>query len=468
MTNESTVQEGAGKGEAFFRHAKTVAGSGNYDYAITLFIDGLQREPQNVEQHKALYDISLRRKASGGKPAGGLFGPKLPCKGKTAKDHMLNAEWQLANDPGNISHMLTLLRQAAAAEYPEVIRWFVPILLLANRAKPKKDIYLEIADIMEKLNEPDDLKTALECIRNATELAPNDMGLVARGKDLGAKLTLIEGQYDKDKDFKQSIRDKERTKELLEEENLAKSEDYRIKLVNRAKEDYEKNPQEHQIISKYGKALANMDQESYENQAVEVYEKAYVETKTYRYKAYAGDIRMKQFSRKMRGLQEAAKANPADKSLVQQLHDVAKQRLAFELQEYKERIEHYPTDMQFQYEYGVRLYQAKRFDEAIGALQIAQNNPRHRAQAQHLLGRAFFEQGLKPEAIDTLRRAIENYEQAGTGDTKSKEYHYWLARALEDTGSTPEAISIYSKIMQWDYNYRDVRGRLETLRKKAG
>ena len=121
--------------------------------------------------------------------------------------------------------------------------------------------------------------------------------------------------------------------------------------------------------------------------------------------------------------------------------------------------------MLFQYEYGLRLYQAKRFDEAIGALQIAQNNPKHRADALFCLGMSFNEKGLKPEAIDTLRRAIESYELADTGDQKTKEFHYWLARALEDVGERIEAGNMYSKITQWDYSFRDVRGRLEGLRK---
>ena len=90
--------EGPGKGKAFFDRAKTVAATGNYDYAIDMYIEGLNREPFNLDEHKALRDVGFRRKVSGGKAPGGLLKPKLPYKGKTAKESMLNAAWMLAKD----------------------------------------------------------------------------------------------------------------------------------------------------------------------------------------------------------------------------------------------------------------------------------------------------------------------------------------------------------------------------------
>ena len=77
MTETNSI-EGPGKGKAFFDRAKAVAATGNYDYAIDMYIEGLNREPFNVEEHKQLRDTALRRKVSGGKAAGGLLGPKLP------------------------------------------------------------------------------------------------------------------------------------------------------------------------------------------------------------------------------------------------------------------------------------------------------------------------------------------------------------------------------------------------------
>src|SRR6476659_4303444 len=60
------------KAKAFFDRGGTVAGTGNYDYAIEMYIQGLNLDPEGVEGHQALRDISLRRKAGGGKAIGML------------------------------------------------------------------------------------------------------------------------------------------------------------------------------------------------------------------------------------------------------------------------------------------------------------------------------------------------------------------------------------------------------------
>ena len=82
--------EGPGKGKAFFDRARTVAATGNFDFAINMYIEGLFREPFNVEEHKALREVSFKRKLGGAKSNGGGFlsglglgGLKLPYpKGK--------------------------------------------------------------------------------------------------------------------------------------------------------------------------------------------------------------------------------------------------------------------------------------------------------------------------------------------------------------------------------------------------
>ena len=108
-------EEGPGKGKVYFERASAVAATGNFDYAIDLYIQGLFREPFNMDQHKQLREVAFHRKVNGGKAAGGLFGAKTPYKGKVPKEAMLNAEYLLAKDVGNITHMMQMVRNAAAA-----------------------------------------------------------------------------------------------------------------------------------------------------------------------------------------------------------------------------------------------------------------------------------------------------------------------------------------------------------------
>jgi tetratricopeptide (TPR) repeat protein len=465
-TPEPPIIEGPGRGKAFFDRAKTVAATGNYDFAIEMSIQGLNREPDNVEEHKALRDTALRRKVTGGKPAGGLLGPKGPYKGKTPKEAMLNAEWILAKDVGNIPAMVTILRNAVAGEWKETAFWIASILKDANRTTktPKMELFIEMTDIFEKMGE---YKRALEMLQEAIRMKPTDMEMDSRAKDIAAKETLQKGNYEKGESFKESIKDKDMTKKLNEEENLNRSEEYKLDAIAKAKVDYDANPKEVQNIAKYSRALWEMDDEQYDAIAMEMLTKAYAETNVYRFKVDVGNFKMRQWNRNVRMLKEAFKSHPDDAGLKEQLAQALKDRLNFELLEFEERAEHFPTDLLVRYEYGVRLYELKRYDDAIVAFQTAQNSPKHRVDALHKLGRSFFAQNMIPEALDTFKKSIDEYDLAASGDKKSKEYHYYYALALEQNGNTAEAIDIYSKIVRWDISYRDARARLNNLRAQA-
>src|ERR1700733_6334529 len=101
-------EEDRRKAKAFFDRGATVAGTGNYDYAIEMYLQGLNIDPECIDAHQTLRDISLKRKASGGKSLGMFEGMKLKRNTKDDKQNLLNAEKLLAYDPGNTDHMLSL------------------------------------------------------------------------------------------------------------------------------------------------------------------------------------------------------------------------------------------------------------------------------------------------------------------------------------------------------------------------
>ena len=378
---------------------------------------------------------------------------------------MLNAEYALAKDPGNISQMMIMMRQAAAAGYNEMVLWFGPFVMQANRTQKKADakLYLELADLYEGFGE---FAKAGESVHAALELSPADPELTARVKELGTRETLKKGKYESVPDFKESLRDQEMTKDLLQKENLTKTEDYILKVIRESQDAWQQSPTDPQLLNKYIKALVDAESEESEKTALEVLETAYAQTKIYRYKVNMGDVRIKQLRRRHRAMVEKARANPDDQELARELAEFEQERLKFELGEYEERMKNYPSDLQVLFEYGYRLFRSQRFEEAIGVLQQAQNSPRCRTDALHLLGRSFLEQSMTQEAVETLQRSVESYELAESGDTKSKEINYWLGRALEASGQFDEAEKTYSRIAQWDIAFRDARQRLGELRKK--
>src|SRR3954451_20675043 len=101
------------KAQVFFDRGKTVADTGNFEYGIELHFQGLSIDPENTVAHQAMREISLKRKASGGKALGMFEKMKLTKASKEDfKSNMLNAEKLLAYDPGNRDFMLSMFDNA--------------------------------------------------------------------------------------------------------------------------------------------------------------------------------------------------------------------------------------------------------------------------------------------------------------------------------------------------------------------
>jgi tetratricopeptide (TPR) repeat protein len=185
-------------------------------------------------------------------------------------------------------------------------------------------------------------------------------------------------------------------------------------------------------------------------------------TKQYRYRQRIGQIQMKQLNRVERTKREALLNDRDNEQLRKDYTDFKREQLEFEYKEYSQAADAYPTDMRWRYEMGKRLFSLQRFQEAIPNLQQARQDPKFRVDAGLLLGLAFFNADFLDEADQTLGELIKDYQLQG--DERSREMYYWRGRVLEQKGMKPEAVTHYSKVAQWDFNYKDVQGRLKKLR----
>jgi tetratricopeptide (TPR) repeat protein len=127
------------KAKTFFDRGNTVAGTGQYEYAIEMYLSGLAFDPESVEAHQTLRDISLKRKASGGKSIGFMEAMKLKRPSKDDKQNLLNNEKLLAYDPGQTDYMVGILQNSLRAGFYKTLMWIGPILQQANSESPKPE-----------------------------------------------------------------------------------------------------------------------------------------------------------------------------------------------------------------------------------------------------------------------------------------------------------------------------------------
>jgi len=445
---------GSGKGDAFFDRADKVAATGNWDYAINLYVDGIRRDPANLARgYKPLREVSLSRKAQGGK--GPSMVEKLKLRsGKKPVDALANALQLLAKEPGSSEYMESVLKAATKLQLKSVAKWAADRLLETQRVteKPSKRILVAITEVYRDLKE---YELAVQAGILAQQADPDDGAISDLLRDVSAKLTIAKGGYEeKDRDFTRAVKDMDKQTELTRKDAMVKDKAFLEKQIEKAREEYLSAKTTPGKINAYADALLQFEDAQHEDQAAAVLNDAFEATGAYQFKMRIGDVRIRQMTRKWR----QAKQEGNEQAAMQ----IARDQLAFELAEYKERAVNYPTDLSLKYELGRRQFLAGQYDEAIVTLQAAQHDPRRRRRAMSLLGQAFHKKDMLHEAIETYERALEG----DVPEKYAKEVGYSLADALEKLGETSRAAEEFSKVAQLDYQYKDTRQRLEGLRRR--
>lgn len=444
-----------GKGKAFFERADQVAETGNWDFAIEMYLEGIRREPDSVERgHQPLRQVGLKRKAQGGKGPGMVEQLKHRV-GKDPLTNLVNGEHLLAKDPGGVAYMDQVFKAARKLDLHGVVEWVSNILLEAQRQqkKPNRRVLLDLTKSFQELKEYGKASQACEMALN---LNPNDGVLRDLMRNISAQFTIKRGGYDEDeqREFTDNVKDMDKQKELMQKDSMIQDEEYLLDQIRKARQEYLESPKVAGKINAVVDALLKMENESYENEAMDILTKAHKDMGAYQFKMRVGDIRIRQMTRRFRALREEGDTSGAAEQ--------ARHQLAFELEEFTERAANYPTDLAIRFELGRRQFLSGQYDEAIASLQHAQRDPRRAPRALSLVGQAFAKKGWYTEAVDTYERALS---QEMTED-RAKELRYFLGDVLVHTGALERAQEQFSLVAQIDYNYKDVRERIEKLREQ--
>lgn len=448
---ETNDSPNAGKGKAFFERADQVSETGNWDFAIAMYLEGISREPENLDRgHKPLRKVSINRKAQGGKPAGMIDQLKRrPCKDPVR--NLVNAEYLLSKDPGSVQNMMQVLQAARKCDLIGLVHWISLIILESQRQtkKPSKRILVDLVSAFESAK---DFSMSVQACDMAISLDPNDGELRDRMRSLSALYTIDKGKFEEEGDFTKGVDDLEAQQKIQKKDALVQDEEYLLGQIRKCRQDYLENPHVAGKINNAVDALLKIENESYENEAIDILAKAHKDSSAYQFKMRIGDIRIRQMSRRFRQMRDSGDTAGATEQ--------AKRQLAFELDEYKERCANYPTDLGLKFEMGRRQFLSGQYDEAIASLQTAQRDPRRGLRARSLIGQAFVKKGWLGMAVETFEKALE----LEATEEFTMELRYFLGDVLDNMGQLERAQEQFSTVAQLDYNYRDVRQRIENIR----
>lgn len=455
------------KAEVWFKRARELGDKRQWDYAIEYYVNGLEFWPDAVDSGlKPLHGCSVARRNSGGGKPGFKDTMKRSMGDKDALKAFTNALWLFGHDPENADYSEGIVKTANRLNTADATMWAgqTHLKTLEGQSKTKGKQFQVLSEQMDEFADKliawdmhDRALVALDVgIKSYNAWRhrhPRDHQVENMLRNMSTKLAITRGKYQDAESFIESVEDLELAKDLHDQDRTVQADDRMDQLIAKAKAEFEAEPGDAARIQKYIELLTKRERNDEEKQALNVLITLYQDTGHYKWKQRADDIAIKQLNRIERKLKKAGDAEGFQKH--------REKRLKFELGVFKERVAKYPTDNRIKFDFAKRLLAAGRPDDAIPLFQVARNDPKNRSACGVALGQCFYMKKYFDQAIAVLTQALEGHEF--TDDELAKDMLYWLGRSQAKNGDPASARKTYGKLLQIDYNYSDVRDRLDNL-----
>jgi tetratricopeptide (TPR) repeat protein len=431
----------------------------NYDYAIALFNQILEKQPAILDVRKSLRAAQFK-KAGGG---GGFFkrafnsasSSPMIAKGqmtvrKNPQEAMQIAEQILNGDPHSAAAHKLLAEAALAMELP--LTAVLSLELLVKNSPKDKTLGVQLAEALTLAGE----KTRAEGIySDLIRDHPYDAELNQALKDLSARKTMDEGGYGALEGGQGSYRDILKNKDeavmLEQEKRQVKSEDTVDRVIREYEERLTKEPNNLKLL----RDLAELYTQKKEfDRALSYYEKLSQSDagNDSSLQSAIAQTKVRQFDHLLSQLDPNA-ADYAERSA-----QIKADRLAYQLAECKERAEKFPTDLMIRFELGQLYFQTDNLSEAIKEFQKARQNPHKRVQSLNYLAQCFAKRGMYDMAA---RQAQEAIKEKQVFDAEKMDLVYTLGSILEKMGKREEAIEQFKLIYEVDSSYKDVEKKVD-------
>jgi tetratricopeptide (TPR) repeat protein len=431
----------------------------NWDYAIAIFSQVLQKEP-------AFYECREYLRACQHKKAGAGVGffkrflgtasiSPLLAKGqimlRNNPAEALNiAEQVLNSDPDNTSAHKLLAEAALDSDLP---RTAALSLEIAHKNSPKdKDIALRLGQALVRSGQ---IAKAESVYRDLEQLYPTDPVILQALKDVAANRTMSEGGYDAlssgEGSYRDILKDKEASVSLEQEKREHKSEDVTARLIQQYEVRISQEPNNLPLLRSVADLYA---QRKNFDRAIEYYNRI-LQTEGVSDPALEriiAETTTRKFDHALAQLDPALPDFDAQKARIEA------EKHSYRIAEAQRRVERYPTDLQLRFELGQLWFDAGKLNEAIQEFQRAQANPHIRIAALSRLGQCFARRGMNDLAARTLQNAIK---EKLVFDDEKKDLIYQLGSVFENMGKKEEAIEQFKQIYESDISYRDVAAKVD-------
>ncbi len=459
------------KAKVFWDRAGVVHESGNYEYAMQLWLNGLSWDPTDFEAVRGFLraaDAFLQENPKGKLDKGTRAG--LIAKGDVRRFVDTLLDFGIKSTDAGAALRVTEAAAKIGVKQAGTLLGQHALALAQQEGKPKKDTFVKLLDAFEKIEA---YQLAAQAGEIATRLDPSDGDLQARVRNMLARNTMTQGGFDEtgqEGGFRRNIRDAEKQARLEQEDTLAKSGSVKDQIVARAEAELAERPGDLPTISKYVKALLDRAKPGDELKAITVLNRAHKETGQFRFRKTAGEVQLRMMQRNLEKLRVAASKEDVRGEISEKLEAAEQEFNKRRLEELRLVVENYPTDLPLKFELGKALAATGDHEGAIEQFQAAKDDTKIRRSVELEMGRAFIALGgWEDAAIETFRSGLHGIPDETT--PLGMDLRYGLLSALQakamnerSVEAAEEADRIAAGIAMQKFNFLDVRERREQIK----
>ncbi len=431
----------------------------NFDYAIELLMQILDKEPYVVDCRRSLRAAQQRKSGA----RGGFFkrafssasSSPMIAKGQMAlrKDPLeaIHIAEQILNGDANSAGAHKLLADAAlAAEMPQTA--VMSLEMLYKNSPKDKEAGMKLAEGLALARDTKRAELVLEELRGEY---PNDNEIFMALKNLSARKTLNEGGYEALADgtgsYRDILKDKEQAVRLEQENRQVKAQDTTEELLKDWEGRLQTDPNNLKMLRNLAETYS---QRKDFDRALSYFDRmAVVDGGTdSALQKQIGETKVRRFDFLLE------KLDPAAPDYAEKAEQIKAEREAFQLEECKARAEKYPTDTAIRFELGQLYYEAGKYSEAIPEFQKSQSNPHKKIPSMIYLAKCFAARGMNDIAAKRLQEALK---EKPAFDEEKKDLVHTLGVLYEKMGKKDEAMEQFKAIYEIDAGYRDVGKRVE-------
>ncbi|HUJ10420.1 MAG TPA: tetratricopeptide repeat protein [Verrucomicrobiae bacterium] len=451
--------------KGFYDKALAALERNNLDYAIEMFIQCLNVEPNFAQARQYLRATQMKKTESAGRLGRMFTAAKLTpllTKAKVSlqrnpKEAMTLAEQALSEDPKNGQALSLLAEAAEVAGFAETV---VQTLETYTRLNPKDVKGLHW--LARAYTAAGQHEQARETYERILQINPSDFDAQKKLKDATAHGAMAGGGWEEATSFRDALKDEKESVALEQESRVVRAEDMVENLIKEKLQALAGDPDNPVIQRELGKLYA---QKENFDEALRYLEALYTKEggADPSLEREIADVKVKRLETFINAKKKQMETNPANAAaLGNEISTLQTELDQVKLADAERLVERYPNDLMYRYELGVLYLKAGNVQGAIEQFQKSRGQPQRRVASLNYLGQCFQQIGFHDMAVDVFNEAIN---EIPTMDGLKKDLLYNLGCAYESMGQPEKAVAEFKKIAAVDFGFRDVRDKI--MRKPA-